>query len=609
MFLHRFRKQLVTILHFSVFIFIIQFIVFADLATCRENILQNSGFEEWNNGTSFTSPANNAPTVDGWSVYRMSNPDLTISRETEIISAASSRYSAKISVSGSSGTHLIDFFQPIPDRDSYKGKTLIFSAKLKCSSLDSCQVLINDDTETITSRLNKKTGWQTLTCKKTVPYSDLTYLNAAIRIISGNPTTVYIDDCKLTAETPCFPIIGKIKHYFYSNSITANIAKKYHNLNRSTLFSFDILFCMIILAIFLRIFHTKNPLVYQVQLSTFGLILTLWLWANSWEDYSVAYSLWYGITFFLTFTFSKSIRVVILCGLYGYSVYYFRGKLGSGWDSFLYVGTMQIQFIRSIDIVTTDINPQKTFLSRLLTFASYAGVPVNVNSLYFTRFKDWNLHLESFNGIPALKEKYAVLVKKIMWIILSVIILLYQDQMVQTLCQFLTIDNTLIVRFFHIVLSLLAWWPLINNLLFLGTDLIGTPGIEISNMPILTTSPIDYWRRQQLGVATFFREKIYDNAWGESERSRYRNLFYTFVLIGLWHAMTYQWAVWGVMWGLLMLLNRYYRQKIKRYVMPCFSKIPWVYSIVCWMLTFFMLVFFQMIIDRDPNLPFILTFI
>ncbi len=167
--------------------------------------------------------------------------------------------------------------------------------------------------------------------------------------------------------------------------------------------------------------------------------------------------------------------------------------------------------------------------------------------------------------------------------------------------------NTFFISFLYTVIALLASWPLLNNLLFLGSNWIGTPGIELCNKPVLVSSPIDYWRRQQLGIATFFREKIYENTWGNQERSRYRNLFYTFVFVGMWHGLTYQWAVWGIIWGIVMIINRYYRQNFRHFIVKLFDKVPWVYGTLCWILTISMLIILQMIVNRDPKLPWILT--
>jgi hypothetical protein len=168
-------------------------------------------------------------------------------------------------------------------------------------------------------------------------------------------------------------------------------------------------------------------------------------------------------------------------------------------------------------------------------------------------------------------------------------------------------QNNLVISIAGTVFILLIFWPLLNHILFLGANWLNTPGIELCRTPILTTSPIDFWRRQQLGIATFFREKVYNETWGGERPPKYRNLIYTFVLIGLWHALTYQWAVWGVLWGIVMVVNRFYRQTLKPHVIRVVNPVPWCYSIVCWSITILILTMLNAVTVRDPILPNFIT--
>jgi len=352
----------------------------------------------------------------------------------------------------------------------------------------------------------------------------------------------------------------------------------------------EILFIMLILGVILRLLQTKKSLFYQLQLSTIGFGFTLLLWSHD----ALLFSLWFILTFILMHLFTKPVRVAILCIAYMCSIFYFRKEAGNALDSMIWACPLQLQLIRSIDIVTAEADLHKPFFMRLLQFTSYLGTPVNVNHWYYVRYRDWISHLEQFNGLPAIRDNYVPLLKRAGWIVL----LLIASVLVRKVHTTYNAANSFIIYTGYKAIHLLVFWPLMNHLLFLGADWINTPGIELCRQPVLTSSPIDFWRRQQLGIATFFREKVYDQFWGGT-RSRYRNLFYTFVLIGFWHSLTFQWMIWGILWGSVMVINRYYRQTFKKSVMEFFRHVPWLYYAICWLTTMFMLAYFDFIVTSN----------
>ena len=406
-----------------------------------------------------------------------------------------------------------------------------------------------------------------------------------MRLLMASPSITGINSGVATE------VVGKAALYF--SDIDFKINSFFLQISQFISNAPEILFIMLILGVILRLFHTKKTLLYQLQLSTIGFGFTLILWSHD----ALLFSLWFILTFILMHLFTKPARVIILCTAYIFSVFYFRGKVGNAWDSLIWACPLQLQLIRSIDIVTAEVDLHKPFFRRLLHFTSYLGTPVNVNHWYYVRYRDWIAHLEQFRGISAIKDQYNLLIERTGWIILLLIASVFAMKL------FATYDSTdsIIISTGYTAIRLLVFWPLMNHLLFLGADWINTPGIELCRQPVLTSSPIDYWRRQQLGIATFFREKVYDQSWGGA-RSRYRNLFYTFVLVGLWHSLTYQWMIWGILWGSLMVINRYYRQTFKTSVMEFFRHVPWLYYAICWLTTMFMLTYFRFIVTRNINI-------
>ncbi len=184
----------------NVMIFILIFITLLIGCASKKNLLENNGFEVWTMGIIFDSPKNTEITVDQWATNSDEKPSFVISREEKKENVVSEKYSVKIEVKGGNGSNIIDFYQPIKDRELYKGKKLAFSAKVRCSVPGACQVIMNDDSGTTASKFNAGTDWETLTGTKTVGTEKITYLNFAIRIKTDTPSVVYVDTCSVKLE-------------------------------------------------------------------------------------------------------------------------------------------------------------------------------------------------------------------------------------------------------------------------------------------------------------------------------------------------------------------------------------------------------------------------
>lgn len=88
--------------------------------------------------------------------------------------------------------------------------------------------------------------------------------------------------------------------------------------------------------------------------------------------------------------------------------------------------------------------------------------------------------------------------------------------------------------------------------------LLGFELMENFNHPYLATSPGDFWRRWHISLSTWMRDYIYIPL-GGSRCSTARNSFNlvaTFAISGLWHGASWNFVIWGLYWGFLMLFER-----------------------------------------------------
>lgn len=102
---------------------------------------------------------------------------------------------------------------------------------------------------------------------------------------------------------------------------------------------------------------------------------------------------------------------------------------------------------------------------------------------------------------------------------------------------------------------------------------------ENFRFPYLSRSVTEFWQRWHISLGAWFREYVYIPLGGSRRGSVYLNLFIIFLLTGMWHGNTAIYICWGLMYGILCVLERtpqYKRLKGKR----GFSVVGWLYTTV-----------------------------
>jgi alginate O-acetyltransferase complex protein AlgI len=81
---------------------------------------------------------------------------------------------------------------------------------------------------------------------------------------------------------------------------------------------------------------------------------------------------------------------------------------------------------------------------------------------------------------------------------------------------------------------------------------------ENFNLPYISQSIKEFWRRWHISLSTWFRDYLYIPLGGNqlSEAKTYRNLVLVFFLCGLWHGASWTFLAWGIYHGLFLVLER-----------------------------------------------------
>jgi len=82
---------------------------------------------------------------------------------------------------------------------------------------------------------------------------------------------------------------------------------------------------------------------------------------------------------------------------------------------------------------------------------------------------------------------------------------------------------------------------------------------ENFNYPYLSTSITDFWRRWHITLGSWFRAYVYIPLGGNrcSKTKQVRNLLIVWALTGLWHGASWNFVIWGVYFGVIIILEKF----------------------------------------------------
>ncbi len=166
------------------------------------NLIHNSGFELWRNGTSFSVAASStaAYVADSWLVDTVAGDSAVITQETTTISSASSRRSLK-AVYTKTGAGPLYIYQELAGPLVYelRGKVMYLSMQIRQGVSSNVRVYIHDNAGTTFSSASATTGsFVTLSCTRTIDSSS-TGITVAIEISAAD--TVYADNAILAISS------------------------------------------------------------------------------------------------------------------------------------------------------------------------------------------------------------------------------------------------------------------------------------------------------------------------------------------------------------------------------------------------------------------------
>ena len=93
--------------------------------------------------------------------------------------------------------------------------------------------------------------------------------------------------------------------------------------------------------------------------------------------------------------------------------------------------------------------------------------------------------------------------------------------------------------------------------------MFGFEFLENFNYPYMATSITDFWRRWHISLSSWFRDYVYIPLGGNqvSKIKWLRNILIVWMLTGLWHGAAWNFVIWGLYFGILLIIEKLLLEK------------------------------------------------
>ena len=109
--------------------------------------------------------------------------------------------------------------------------------------------------------------------------------------------------------------------------------------------------------------------------------------------------------------------------------------------------------------------------------------------------------------------------------------------------------------------------------------MFGFEFLENFNYPLVSRSATEFWRRWHMSLGSFFRDYVYIPL-GGNRHDQQRNILVVWFLTGLWHGAAWNFILWGLYYGfLLMWEKKHYLKQIERMPKAVSFVISHIYTI------------------------------
>ena len=87
--------------------------------------------------------------------------------------------------------------------------------------------------------------------------------------------------------------------------------------------------------------------------------------------------------------------------------------------------------------------------------------------------------------------------------------------------------------------------------------------LENFDYPYISKSITEFWRRWHMSLSSWFRDYVYIPLGGNRKgvKKQIRNILVVWALTGIWHGASWNFVVWGLMFGVLLIIEKFFLAK------------------------------------------------
>jgi len=117
--------------------------------------------------------------------------------------------------------------------------------------------------------------------------------------------------------------------------------------------------------------------------------------------------------------------------------------------------------------------------------------------------------------------------------------------------------------------------------------IIGFEFKENFDYPYTSKSITEFWRRWHISLGYFFRDYLYIPLGGNRKRAVF-NIMFVWMVTGLWHGASINFVMWGLYFGVILLVEKYFLRNILQKLPRFFSHVYCLFIVLFgWIIFYF----------------------